>query len=91
VFFHRETWDTYELARMMGSSSLFVMPGLGGLGLNSAMACGLPIICTQADGTELDLVKEGKNGWFFQNGNYHDLARVIMKVLAEDEVLNRGW
>jgi glycosyltransferase involved in cell wall biosynthesis len=87
VFFHQETWDPNELARIMRSSSLFVMPGLGGLGLNSAMACGLPIVCTQADGTELDLVQEGRNGWFFQNGNYHDLACVIMKVITEDGVL----
>jgi glycosyltransferase involved in cell wall biosynthesis len=87
VFFHQETWDQYELARIMRSSSLFVMPGLGGLGLNSAMACGLPIVCTLADGTELDLVQEGRNGWFFQNGNYHDLAGVIMKVITEEDVL----
>jgi hypothetical protein len=32
-------------------------------------------------------VQEGRNGWFFQNGNYHDLAGVIMKVITEEDVL----
>lgn len=40
-------------------SDVFVLPGLGGLAISEAMICGLPVICTYADGTEIDLVKNG--------------------------------
>ena len=39
------------------------------------MACGLQIICSQGYGTELDLVMEGQNGWFFVSGSKEDLAK----------------
>lgn len=52
-----------------------ISPGLGGQGFNIAMVCGLPIICSQGDGTELDLVREGQNGWFFVSGSEEELAK----------------
>ena len=48
------------------AADAFVMPGLGGLALQQAMMCGKPVVCSVADGTELDLVKDGKNGHFIK-------------------------
>lgn len=48
------------------ASDVYVMPGLGGLGLQQAMFCKKPVVCSVADGTELDLVEDGENGYFLE-------------------------
>ena len=45
------------------ASDLFVLPGLGGLAISEALAHGLPVICTRADGCEVDLVRDGHTGY----------------------------
>ncbi len=89
VEFLGEIQDQTLLANTMCSSSLFVMPGLGGLGINSAMACGLPVICSEADGTELDLVQEGENGWFFISGDEDDLLRKLITAFSDPQRLEQ--
>ena len=63
------------------AGDLFVLPGLGGLALNQAMANGLPVLCTDADGTEQDLVLEGITGHYrrhFDAQEWADLACAIL-------------
>lgn len=69
-------YDDNILAEHLYRNSLFILPDVGGLSFNTAMAAGLPIIHTYADGTEEDLIKEGVNGWFF-NGTTKDLIKKI--------------
>lgn len=45
---------------------LFCLPGIGGLAVNEALACGVPVISTVGDGTIGDLIDEGKNGWLLE-------------------------
>jgi glycosyltransferase involved in cell wall biosynthesis len=75
-----------DLAEKLYHSSLFVMPGLGGLGLNTAMAMALPIIYTHADGTEEDIMSDGKNGWYF-DGSVEDLVAKIEVALSDPNKL----
>ncbi len=79
-------YDDKILANHLLKASLFVMPSVGGLGFNSAMACALPIIYTHADGTEKDIFKEGVNGWFF-NGSLRDLTEKIKLAFKNPEKL----
>jgi glycosyltransferase involved in cell wall biosynthesis len=51
-----------QLKAIAASCDLFVLPGLGGLAIQEAMSFGLPAIVSEADGTELDLVRDA-NGW----------------------------
>jgi glycosyltransferase involved in cell wall biosynthesis len=44
-------------------ADVFVLPGLGGLAINEALAYGLPVISGAADGTELDLVINDQTGF----------------------------
>lgn len=53
-----------ELPAFFKNSDVFLMPGTGGLGVNEAMAYGLPIISTHGDETVYDLI-DG-NGWFLK-------------------------
>lgn len=60
---------------------LFVLPGLGGLAINQAMASGTPVLCTTADGTERDLIVEGITGHYrpdFDVGEWAELATSIL-------------
>jgi glycosyltransferase involved in cell wall biosynthesis len=86
VIFAGGIYDDGELAKKLYANSLFVLPGVGGLSFNTAMAAGLPIIHTHADGTEEDLIREGYNGWFF-HGSAEALARVINRALSDPNQL----
>jgi len=79
-------YDANRLANRLFQSSLFVLPALGGLGLNTAMAMGLPIICAHADGSEEDLIIDGYNGWYF-NGSTNQLSDVIERALLNQKEL----
>ena len=86
VIFTGAIYDDNILANHLLSSSLFIMPSVGGLGFNSAMACALPIIYTHADGTEEDMFTEGINGWFF-DGSVGDLTLKITSALKDPSKL----
>lgn len=70
---------------------VYVLPGVGGLALNEAMAYALPIISTPADGTELELVLDGKTG-FLADLNSADSLYEHMKYCIEnrDQVQQMG-
>ena len=78
-------YTPFELGRYMKESSLYVLAGMGGLSINDAMCYGLPVICSVCDGTEKDLVENGKNGYFFDEGDANDLAGKIMMVLSNND------
>lgn len=51
-----------EVKEYFRTSDVFLLAGTGGLAINEAMAYGLPIISTNADGTACDLIKG--NGYY---------------------------
>lgn len=85
--------DVIFVGRMEASNpyfamaDLFVLPGLGGLALNQAMAFGKPVICSEADGTERDLVVEGVNGRIVRPGDEEALEEAMVDLLADGERL----
>ena len=64
---------------------MYVLAGMGGLSINDAMCYELPVICSVCDGTERDLVIDGKNGYFFKEGDASDLASKIEAVLSDED------
>ncbi len=46
----------------MRAADVLLLPGLGGLVISEAMAHGLPVVCTDADGTGIDLVADTGSG-----------------------------
>lgn len=61
---------------------VFALPSEGGLSLNQAMICSKPLIASSADGTELDLIKDGKNGFLFEEGDINSLAEKISQIIS---------
>ena len=74
-----------DVGRFFAMSDIFVLPGDGGLAINEAMAHGLPVICSTADGTEKDLVIEGRTGHFFKRGDAGELSSRLVTLLASPE------
>ena len=68
---------------------IFVLPGLGGLGISEAMAHSLPVVVTKADGCELDLVESGRNGYIVGVGDVTELTNKLTSMLADRELLDR--
>ena len=70
-----------ELKEFFLQSDVFLMPGTGGLGVNEAMAYGLPIISTIGDETVYDLI-DG-NGYLLERmGDVEAQKAAIKKYVA---------
>ena len=75
--------DSLSLALI--GSDLFVQPGSGGLAAYEAMAYGKPLIVSTVggDGTERELVQEGRNGRLVSPGDPSLLASAIREQLID--------
>jgi glycosyltransferase involved in cell wall biosynthesis len=71
------------LGKCFLAADFFVMPGTGGLALQEAMLYGKPVAAAEADGSQRDLIREGKNGWLLPSGDDEALLRVIREALAD--------
>jgi len=78
-------YDPETLGREILSSSIYVLAGMGGLSINEAMAYGKAVVCSRCDGTEKDLVRDGLNGLYFQEGDARDLSSKIDSLLSSPE------
>jgi glycosyltransferase involved in cell wall biosynthesis len=75
-----------EIVPYFLNADIFIMPGTGGLAVNEAMAYGLPIISTEADGTIIDLLYEGKNGYFLNaSADQENIYEVCKKILQNSK------
>ena len=83
VVFAGAIYDPFELGQYMYESSAYVLAGMGGLSINDAMCFSLPVICSVCDGTETDLITDGVNGYFFEEGNADSLADKIDLIFSD--------
>jgi glycosyltransferase involved in cell wall biosynthesis len=79
------------------AADVYVLPGTGGLGLNEAMAHGVPIVTGYADGSADDLVHDGENGFRLRRYGADELAEKLCAVLDDPEraarmgAVSREW
>jgi len=57
-----------------------------GLVVNEAMACGIPVVTTDAGGCVADLVQDGWNGYVVPKGAPQKLAEALAKIVAEPDL-----
>ena len=86
IRFTGSIYKPQELGAYMTESTLYVLAGMGGLSINDAMTYGMPVICSVCDGTEKDLVTDGRNGFFFKEGDADSLAEKIKTIFASPEL-----
>jgi glycosyltransferase involved in cell wall biosynthesis len=82
VIFTGGIYEMAELGRYFNASLVYVLAGMGGLSINDAMCFDKPIVCAVADGTEKKLVRNGFNGYIFDDGNNDDLYEKIELLLS---------
>lgn len=87
VIFVGAIYDPFTLGRYMYESSVYVLAGMGGLSINEAMCYSLPVVCSVCDGTEKDLIQDGVNGYYFENGNVDSLVECIEKLLNNPQTI----
>jgi glycosyltransferase involved in cell wall biosynthesis len=83
VVFSGEVLD--GVAAYFELGSVFVLPGLGGLAISEAMCHGLPVIAPEADGTERDLIEDGKSGFLVSRGDRAQLRDRLEQLLADPD------
>jgi glycosyltransferase involved in cell wall biosynthesis len=83
VRFVGAVYDPLVLAQYLRASTVYVLAGMGGLSINDAMFHRLPVVCSVCDGTEKKLVRDGYNGFFFEDGNEDDLVEKIGRLLRD--------
>jgi glycosyltransferase involved in cell wall biosynthesis len=71
------------------AADVYALPGTGGLGINEAMAHGLPVVAGYADGSTDDLVEDGENGYRLRGGGAEELADRLSRILDDDDVRMR--
>ena len=64
--------------KTMAACHLGILPGRGGLAIQELLWYGLPVISGVADGTERDLIRDGKNG--FLNAGFIDVEYLVEKI-----------
>jgi glycosyltransferase involved in cell wall biosynthesis len=82
-----------ELPRYYDLCDLFVLPSSyepWGLVLNEAMACGRPVLASDAVGAARDLVIDGVTGWLYPAGDSGELELALQEVLADPEALRQA-
>lgn len=63
VYFTGPTFGREHTEQFFAAADVFVLPGLGGLAISEALAYGIPVLCGQGDGCEVDLVADGITGY----------------------------
>ena len=72
-------------------ADIFVLPGRGGLAINQALINGLPVICnTPADGTELDMIQDGENGFLIESMNTPKLIDALERTIENKRYISMG-
>ncbi|MEZ4698167.1 MAG: glycosyltransferase family 4 protein [Rhodothermales bacterium] len=78
-----------ELDAILADVDVFVLPGLGGLAIQQAVTAGLPVIVATGDGTQGDLVGDGRNGYLIDEGDVDALVARIDELAASRELRER--
>lgn len=82
-----------EIIRYMAFAGVFVHASLTeqwGLVVNEALACGLPILVSNACGSTGELLRAGENGWGFDPCNTEELAQK-MEQMARADAPRAAW
>ena len=79
VIFLGRIIDSVDL--YFSAADFFVLPGIGGLALNQALFWGTPCICSEADGTEADLVLERETGYYFLPNDEDSLTSALSQAV----------
>ena len=73
------------VAKYFQLGELVVLPGMGGLVVSEGMTHGLPVISSVGDGSEVDLIVDGYNGYSISEEGDEELADALRRSLDSPE------
>lgn len=76
-----------DIPDILNASDIFIFPSFHeGMPVSAleAMACSLPIICSEIRGN-VDIIKEGDNGYLFQPADAETLSKKILLIMDDKE------
>jgi len=85
VHFVESGLELVDLIKYYSIADIFVLPILmdvWGFVINEAMACGLPVIATQAAQAALEMIYPGENGFIIEEANEDELYRTLKKLIG---------
>lgn len=78
-----------QISKYYSIADVFVMcSGIGetwGLSVNEAMNFSLPVVVSKTCGSSYDLVKDGINGFVFEEGNIDQLTQKVLEIIQFPE------
>lgn len=83
--------DYDALPSFYAAADCLVMPTLEdnwSLVVPEAMACGLPLLCSQYNGCFPELVQEGANGWVFDPLNHDRFVAAFRRAVSKSQTLD---
>lgn len=86
-----QNYNRTKVFALLQKSDLFVMPSWrerASICQLEAMSCGVPVICSDSNGTACHIV-DGKNGYLFQDLSREDLTEKMLSVLSSRDELRR--
>lgn len=89
IYWAGAVYDYSSIGKLLLSSDVYVLAGMGGLSINEAMAFEKPIICSVCDGTEKVLVRDGINGLFFKENDANDLAEKLIHLFNNPALIDQ--
>lgn len=78
-----------QLMEWYRCADVFVLPthhDVWGLVVNEAMACGLPIITTDACGAGIEMIQDGENGYLYPHNDISALNRCLEQILSDSDL-----
>ena len=88
VRFFGDVRDDATKRRLIDSSDVGVMPGLGGLFIQEAQSRGCAVLAGPADGTEQDLVRATNPGLYLEQGTVAELAEKLARLHEDRSYLS---
>ncbi len=83
-------YDFNTKLKLLSKCHLGILPGRGGLAIQEMMSFGIPVISGVADGTEVDLIKDGVNGYVLNKvPDANDLSRLIQKFTSQPKDIRK--
>jgi glycosyltransferase involved in cell wall biosynthesis len=79
---------TDELIYYYRAADVLLIPGRGGIVMSEGMACGLPVIVHQADGTEYDLVHPCVTGLRLESGGILDFKSALELLQSQPALVS---